>query len=443
MISRFFTFRQLRRCLCFVLAFLTLAFALSPSLFQPAEAVAVADDITLALALLFTSWAGITFPTNAGAQNAVSNLISSKPAVATSIAGLITKNLVIEGSKLLLTGDIRTAFRDILPEIRDFFQVSSETNTGSFSFTDDSVLISSSSISLYDQVFSVSADGPIYYFLYTAWVSSGRNPVYHPAVCFYTTGSSLLVSCSNNSFNYYTSPNGIHWCYNTSNLASLDTNPSFPVLGINSVCVKNINNLLADISLIEYQQSKEIDGTSALEILAPAPDYVPNPDDSQEPTNPDGSIFSGLSLSALLALIQQFATNPDADPGLDPDKMMQELQEAMGNTDPEPEPDPDPDPDPNPEPEPDAGELGKPHSADWKNVFPFCIPFDLIDFLGILAAEPEAPVIRWRFYVPKIVDQEIVIDLSPWDSVAQIVRTMELLAFCVGLILLTRNIIRG
>lgn len=47
MISRFFASRQLRRCLCFVLAFLTLAFALSPALFQPAEAVAVAGDCCL------------------------------------------------------------------------------------------------------------------------------------------------------------------------------------------------------------------------------------------------------------------------------------------------------------------------------------------------------------------------------------------------------------
>lgn len=111
MISRFFVSRQLRRCLCFFLAFLTLAFALSPALFQPAEAVAVADDITLALGLLFTSWAGITFATNAGAQTAVSNLISSKPNVASSIAGLITKNLVTEGSKLLLTGDVKTGLK--------------------------------------------------------------------------------------------------------------------------------------------------------------------------------------------------------------------------------------------------------------------------------------------------------------------------------------------
>ena len=92
---------------------------------------------------------------------------------------------------------------------------------------------------------------------------------------------------------------------------------------------------------------------------------------------------------------------------------------------------------------PQQEDLGSAHPADWKTLFPFCVPFDLIEFLGVLNAEPEAPVIRWRFYVPRVVDYEIEMDLSVFDGVAQIMRTMELLAFCIGLILLTRNIIRG
>ena len=92
---------------------------------------------------------------------------------------------------------------------------------------------------------------------------------------------------------------------------------------------------------------------------------------------------------------------------------------------------------------PQQEDLGSAHPADWNTLLPFCVPFDLIEFLGVLNAEPEAPVIRWRFYVPRVVDYEIEIDLSVFDGVAQIMRTMELLAFCIGLILLTRNIIRG
>lgn len=74
-----------------------------------------------------------------------------------------------------------------------------------------------------------------------------------------------------------------------------------------------------------------------------------------------------------------------------------------------------------------------------QSVFPFCIPFDIYAFFECLAAEPEAPSFTWRFYVPGICDEEIELDLSQFDTVAQIVRTMELLAFIVGLAFVTRD----
>ena len=78
-----------------------------------------------------------------------------------------------------------------------------------------------------------------------------------------------------------------------------------------------------------------------------------------------------------------------------------------------------------------------------QNVFPFCIPFDLYNFVACLAADPVAPSFTWRFYVPGICDESIEIDLSEFDAAAQILRTMELLLFCVGLAFVTRKIIRG
>lgn len=73
------------------------------------------------------------------------------------------------------------------------------------------------------------------------------------------------------------------------------------------------------------------------------------------------------------------------------------------------------------------------------SVFPFCIPFDIYSFFECLAAEPVAPSIEWRFYVPGICDETIELDLSQFNTVAQIVRTMELLAFIVGLAFVTRD----
>lgn len=77
------------------------------------------------------------------------------------------------------------------------------------------------------------------------------------------------------------------------------------------------------------------------------------------------------------------------------------------------------------------------------SVFPFCIPFDLYNFVACLAADPVAPSFNWRFYVPGICDESIEIDFSEFDEAARILRTMELLLFCVGLAFVTRKIIRG
>lgn len=72
-------------------------------------------------------------------------------------------------------------------------------------------------------------------------------------------------------------------------------------------------------------------------------------------------------------------------------------------------------------------------------VFPFCIPFDIYALLSSLSADPQTPVFTARFVVPGIIDQEFTIDLTPFNAVAQIVRTMELLAFIIGLALVTRE----
>ena len=76
MISRFFSNIHFRRVLYCLLALLTLYCCLSPAFVQPAEAVAVADDVLIAsLALLAVSWAGITFNTNAGVNTGISNML--------------------------------------------------------------------------------------------------------------------------------------------------------------------------------------------------------------------------------------------------------------------------------------------------------------------------------------------------------------------------------
>ena len=82
-------------------------------------------------------------------------------------------------------------------------------------------------------------------------------------------------------------------------------------------------------------------------------------------------------------------------------------------------------------------------ALDLKDFFPFCIPFDLYDFFSCLNADPVAPVIEWQLPLPGGSTYPITLDLSVFDPVAKILRTMELLLFCVGLAFKTRDLIRG
>lgn len=120
--------------------------------------------------------------------------------------------------------------------------------------------------------------------------------------------------------------------------------------------------------------------------------------------------------------------------------------------DPEPTPDPDPEPDPNPEPSPtppsdltdkEKGQFLLPETI--KKKFPFCIPFDLIDAFTVLKSDTrQAPRIKWRLQSEKYdIDYTFDIDLSVYDEQAELLRTLELLLFIVGLILATRSLIRG
>lgn len=79
-----------------------------------------------------------------------------------------------------------------------------------------------------------------------------------------------------------------------------------------------------------------------------------------------------------------------------------------------------------------------------EDIFPFCIPFDIYHFCQALAAEPVAPSFDVPFRIEGIVDYTFHLDLEDFDQVAALLRTLELLLFCVGLAFVTRSMfIRG
>ena len=145
------------------------------------------------------------------------------------------------------------------------------------------------------------------------------------------------------------------------------------------------------------------------------------------------------AMNAFVEPITNVSPEPSPDPNPNPNP----------SPDPSPNPDPSPDPDPSPEPNPDApatDEEAAQYTADLTTVFPFCIPFDLIRAFKVLSVQGEAPVYEMPLqidYKSIHVDEHWSIDMSDFSSVIQILRVMETLGFIVGLILVTRKLIRG
>lgn len=84
-----------------------------------------------------------------------------------------------------------------------------------------------------------------------------------------------------------------------------------------------------------------------------------------------------------------------------------------------------------------------PYKVSLSSVFPFCIPFDVYNMVTMFVAEPEAPNAEWTFTLPWS-GQEYSVgwDLSDFDVVAQVCRSMELVLFAVGLAVITHKVIK-
>lgn len=141
--------------------------------------------------------------------------------------------------------------------------------------------------------------------------------------------------------------------------------------------------------------------------------------------------------------------------------------DTSGGETPTPDPTPDPGGGETPEPEPDPGGGGsggggggsttdtpdkpdkdddnskKDYARDLQKIFPFCIPFDIVDCFKLFNAEPETPRIEIPIHFGVIEkDYTFVIDLKDFDNVALLLRSSTLILFIVGLGFATRNVIK-
>ena len=74
--------------------------------------------------------------------------------------------------------------------------------------------------------------------------------------------------------------------------------------------------------------------------------------------------------------------------------------------------------------------------------FPFCIPFDVARLIGLLEAQPKAPIFKVPLKYGSVMDEEITLDLSQFSDAIRIARWGELILFVAGLAYVTRNYIK-
>lgn len=136
---------------------------------------------------------------------------------------------------------------------------------------------------------------------------------------------------------------------------------------------------------------------------------------------------------------------PDPAPASDPAKNANDYVAAVAAAATAAAPDPAPDPDPADDPELDPAikyEIDR-AKFDLTEIFPFCIPFDLVKLLDALCADPVAPRFELPFVVP-VLDIEIVwvIDMSIFDTAASVFRSGIVIGYVIFLIMNTFKLIK-
>jgi len=80
---------------------------------------------------------------------------------------------------------------------------------------------------------------------------------------------------------------------------------------------------------------------------------------------------------------------------------------------------------------------------DLRELFPFCIPFDIYNLLQKFDGSPQAPRVQLPIVIPSIgFSYTLDLDFSPWDPVAATMRTIELIVYALGLAWATSKVIK-
>lgn len=187
------------------------------------------------------------------------------------------------------------------------------------------------------------------------------------------------------------------------------------------------------VDLMKALGLKTVQGLNAQQLLELLEDALPKLDPALLPGATPTPIVVDPAVDPI------YYPDPDAHPDKPPRPVI-DPDPASGLT-PGTDPDPDPDPDPGVTPLPDMDVAD--YKVDLKIIFPFCIPFDFVALLKALDAEPRAPCFTFPVVIPALEYRENVkLDMSIFDDVAQVMRMCEKVSFLIFLMLVTSKVIR-
>lgn len=186
----------------------------------------------------------------------------------------------------------------------------------------------------------------------------------------------------------------------------------------------NLDQIMSSIKNNAFEGDLSVTG----EIVEPAP--APTPVPTFEPYPPVDDILPGINTGIEIGndlIVGQQAQTGAITQGLEG------VQDAVGSLEGTIEAIAD---------TPTAEELPD-FKFDLRDLFPFCIPFDIYRLLSSFDAEPVAPHVQ----LPIVIDSinfryNLDLDFSAWNPVAQAMRTAELIVYAIALAWATGKVIK-
>lgn len=249
----------------------------------------------------------------------------------------------------------------------------------------------------------------------------------------YNGDGSVVISTGNVVYNDYLDCTEYYWDFTTNAPIFADVDSASNYL-LNGVDINALNKVSIKADAIDYTKTVP----QLTNMLQPLTQPL-----SGTQTQPD------LSVQALIDILTQIKAKTDALTNTETqittevhtEIIKETITEVVTKTQTETETKPAPLPE---IPDIDTtGTIGEGMTRDWRLVFPFCIPFDMVDLIRTLEAEPKAPY----FEVPlniELIDFLYVfkLDLEPFSDVAKIFRLGETILFITGLMIVTGKVIK-